>query len=314
MKKIALVFSSVAVSANSDLQLACGHADLNIIDRIDKQCKFAADQLQAYEDNGVFSLDGQDCDLLNHGLHSNEKIQEFLKAKDMDSFCRDLDRGRGNRRRQDQREEEAGEPNPLDIVKAYGCFCSFGSNLGWGKGQPKNAMDELCRNSFWSYQCMRDTNPACVTGIVDTYYVATVRNSEWEIEHECDIYNRSLQEIHGWTAAQLECAKERCKIDSSFFLDIMDISMETGYSFDDQYVWQSAGGSFDKETGCINDGNHQREQAEYECCGDYPYRAPLNVRTWSCCKTNDNPKGNPYRPTFKTCCSDGTIGNLGSNC
>jgi len=312
MRILALVVSSAAASGSSEMQIAC-HADLtlNVLQRLGKQCDFAAYQLKAYADNGDFDLDGQDCELLNYETHSTVEIHDFFTAKDIDSFCQDLDRGRGNRRRQRQREEEEEDENPLDIIQNYGCYCSFADNLTFGKGPAKNSLDELCRNSFWNYSCMRETDPSCIN--LSIYYVATVRKDDWEIEADCDLFNQALQQIHGWDNQQLECARSRCRIDSEFFLDVMAIALTNGYAFEEEYRWDSAGGTFDKEVGCSTNGGKQLNP-ESECCGSYPYRGPFNLAMWQCCRTNGNTNGSPYRPTFSTCCSDGTVANIGTTC
>jgi len=307
MRTLAFVLSSAAVSRSAEMQIACGHVNLNLVQRLGKQCAFAAAQLSAYDDNGAFDLDGHACELLNHAEHSTAEIHEFLTAKNMDSFCQDLTKGRGNRRRQDQRDEEE-EENPLDIIQAYGCYCSFESNLSFGKGPPKNDLDRLCRNSFWNYECMKETNPECVD--LSIYYVATSRKADWEIEADCELFNEALQLRHDWTDAQLQCARNRCRIDSDFFLNVMDMALESGYSFEEEYKWASAGGTFNNQEECSTGG--QQLSPEYECCGSYPYRGPFNMANWACCGAGNGSEGNPYRPAFKACCADGTIGGIGS--
>lgn len=305
MRTLSLVLSSAAVIGSQEMQTACGHANLNVLQRLDKQCDFAAYQLKAYEDNGAFDLNGHDCELLNHETHTTEQIHDFFTAKDLDSLCQDLDR---NRRRQNQGENEDDE-NPLDIIQNYGCYCSFADNLTFGKGPAQNGLDELCRNSFWNYSCMRESDPSCID--LSIYYVATVRKDDWEIEVDCDIFNQALQERHGWDNQQLECARNRCRIDSEFFLDVMAMALSDGYAFEEEYRWDSAGGTFDKDVSCSTNGGKQLNP-EYECCGTYPYRGPFNIATWECCRTNGNTDGSPYRPTFSTCCPDGTVENVGA--
>jgi len=306
MRTFAMGLSFAAVSGSTEMQIACSHVNLNLIQRLDKQCSFAAHQLKAYEDDGAFDLDGHACELLNHEGHSNAAIHELFTAKNIDGFCQDLTRGRGNRQKQDLQAAENDE-NPMNIVKAYGCYCSFAENLTFGKGTPKNDLDILCRNSFWSYHCMKETAPACVD--LSIYWVATIRKENWEIEADCDLFNESLQDRHNWTDEELECAQNRCRIDSDFFLNVMDMALQNGHSFEEEYIWTSAGGTFNNAQECSTGG--RQLQPEYECCGSYPYRSPINLSTWSCCGSTDGAGGSPYRPQFKECCTDGTVRSLG---
>jgi len=310
-------------SSDTPLAIACTVPGVQPLDRYKTECFFAQNQLDIFVNQGNFALTDEECQLIHqdHETTDDIMIENFFTDFTLQEGCQmflqeTLPGDRGGRRRDRNRNpnsEEQEEPaNPLEITNYYGCFCSFGLNMDFGKGKPQNDLDRICRTSYHNYQCMKETNPSCVN--FDTYYIATVKKDQWEIETDCDLFNGALQARYEWTDEELECARSRCRIDSEFTISALGLAFTDGYQFDTSYKWPEQGGTFDRETVCRASGGSDRLDGSV-CCGSYPDRAPRDINVWACCGTDINSDGNPYKPAFEDCCTEtGTVVDIGGFC
>merc|ERR1711937_150589 len=293
----------------TNLAIACSIPGVHPLDRYKTECFFAQNQLDIYINEGIFALTDEDldkCQLIQPNMHthsaSNSNIEQFFTSFTLQEGCQIFLQ---ETMLGDRADDEDSSRNPLDITNHYGCFCSFGVNMDFGKGKPQNELDQICRNSYHNYYCMKESDPECVN--FDTYYIATIRKERWEMESDCDLFNEALQSRYEWTDEQLECARNRCLIDSEFTISALGLVFTSGFQFDNSYLWPEQGGTFDRERECRANGGRNLENASV-CCGEYPDRAPRDTNFWACCGSD---MGNPYKPAFDECCADGSVHNIG---
>merc|ERR1712203_311703 len=88
-------------------------------------------------------------------------------------------------------------------INEYGCWCYFGNDHGRGKGQPQDAIDEMCKVLADGYDCaMRDAEDEGTTCVPwEVEYVSAIGGSDVGIaKHEeiCLVFHvETLQVLLG---------------------------------------------------------------------------------------------------------------------
>jgi hypothetical protein len=75
----------------------------------------------------------------------------------------------------------------ISQMNEYGCWCYFGDDHGRGKGQPQDAIDEMCKVLHDGYECaMRDAEDEGTTCVPwEVAYTSAVGGSGLTIAEEC---------------------------------------------------------------------------------------------------------------------------------
>ena len=205
----------------------------------------------------------------------------------------------------------------VSAVWNYGCWCSFNEELLHGKGEPKNLVDEACKNLTMCARCNvidngEDCNP------VETFYNAPIAKpgEELDVQRHCTRANR-----------RSECRRSVCACETEFAAAIIRIFFESTEKFNPDYKHSNG---FNRELECKSQTRSLSETSgnvmysiggvsspgrgsrgntydgEMKCCGDYPMRKPFfETPVRMCCATGT------YNPNTHDCC-DGKINDVGA--
>lgn len=158
----------------------------------------------------------------------------------------------------------------LKKINDYGCWCSFDSGHGTGRGRPMDRLDELCKTLSNGYDCaIMDAEDASSTCI------------PWEVE-----YTSSTGEI-GTLAADCaagnidDCAQKACVVEGKFVKHLVSIILDGELDFDNSL---KQGNGFERFEGCPVKAAGFGDERQ-ECCGAYPERFPYHPQGGSraCC-------------------------------
>merc|ERR1712048_417029 len=101
----------------------------------------------------------------------------------------------------------------INQINEYGCWCYFNDDHGRGKGQPQDAIDEMCKVLHDGYECaMRDAEDegtTCVPWEVD--YTSAVGGGGSSIAEECAVLNQGNN-----------CAIRGCTVEGTFVANLLD--------------------------------------------------------------------------------------------
>ena len=148
-------------------------------------------------------------------------------------------------------------------MNEYGCWCYFGDDHGRGKGQPQDAIDEMCKVLHDGYECaMRDAEEEGTTCVPwEVAYTSALGGSGVGIGQECAAANEGNN-----------CAARACAIEGSFIANLLDVFM-SGNGINNDMKHENG---FDQATVCAtkkNGGGPTNKQ----CCGNYPDRFPFKT-------------------------------------
>jgi len=98
-------------------------------------------------------------------------------------------------------------------INEYGCWCYFGDDHGRGKGQPQDAIDEMCKVLADGYECaMRDAEDEGTTCVPwEVEYTSAIGGSDVGIAGECAQNNPDSN-----------CAARACTIEGAFIANLLD--------------------------------------------------------------------------------------------
>jgi len=307
----------VRQSDHIELAVLCDTIDDNPFSRSINQCNFAKEQLKHFENHQEFDLDYRDssyqhkCRLLfSSDVASDYEISSFFQEELMSHECsillgEDADRGRRRDRNRDDHQEP--ETNPFTTVQGYGCFCSWGSQMDYGRGDPVDDMDRVCSYAYMNYQCLYEEVPSCRDFANESYFVMFRNIGNLTIRQACDVFNTALQEANGWSDEDLDCVQKRCLIDSRFIMDSLANAFNEDYMYNPAFKRTTIGGTFEHRDECPRrDGDRGYEMT---CCGEYPERSTFPAYKWSCCENNG--ASEPYKFVDQACCNDGSVLNFG---
>lgn len=158
-------------------------------------------------------------------------------------------------------------------MSEYGCWCYFGIDHGRGKGQPQDALDELCKVLADGYECaMRDAEEEGTTCIPwEVSYQSAIGGGSLTIAEECANVNPGNN-----------CAARACTVEGGFVANMLDYFISGNVL--DQSMRHENG--FDHTTFCAPKRNGGGPTNK-ECCGNYPDRFPFKTRGGDrkCCGT-----------------------------
>lgn len=161
----------------------------------------------------------------------------------------------------------------VKLISEYGCWCFFGDQVGRGRAQPLDAVDEACRVLAGGYECaMRDAEDEGTTCIPwEVEYASAVGGTGLTIPEECANLNEGNN-----------CAIRACIIEGSFVANLLDIFLSGG-SINNAYKPQF-GFNYDESCVVKKSGGGPSLKA---CCGVYPDRYPFKARGGDrkCCGT-----------------------------
>ena len=151
----------------------------------------------------------------------------------------------------------------IGTMNEYGCWCYFGGDHGRGKGQPVDAIDEMCKILSDGYECaMRDAEEEGTTCV------------PWEVSYQSALGGSGLstaEECFNVNAGN-NCAARACTIEGSFVANLLDaFTSGSGLS---PLNYHSNG--FDQPTQCATKKNGGGPTNK-ECCGNYPDRFPFKT-------------------------------------
>jgi hypothetical protein len=156
-----------------------------------------------------------------------------------------------------------GSQATIDQLNEYGCWCYFDEDHGRGKGNPIDAIDEMCKVLADGYECaMRDAEDegtTCIPWEVD--YTSAVGGTGLTIAEECAQSN-----------VDSNCAARACTVEGSFIANLLDAFI-SGNSINDDHKHSNG---FDIAVGCPvkkSGGGPSNKQ----CCGNYPDRFPYKT-------------------------------------
>jgi len=183
----------------------------------------------------------------------------------------------------------------INGLNEYGCWCYFSDDHGRGKGQPTDAIDEMCKILHEGYECaMRDAEDegtTCVPWEVD--YVSGVGGNGASLAEECAASN-----------AGNNCAIRACTVEGTFVANLLD-AMFSGAQIDNA---KRHSNGFDQATTCATKKNGGGP-ANKACCGNYPDRFPFRTvgGDRKCCGTRT------YNSLTLKCC-DADSSTVKFNC
>merc|ERR1739848_287140 len=149
-------------------------------------------------------------------------------------------------------------------IDEYCCWCYIGDNHGRGKGQPQDAIDEMCKVLHDGYECaMRDAEDEGTTCVPwEVEYVSAIGGPGIGIAEECSQNNPDSN-----------CAARACTIEGAFIANLLD-AFVSGNGIDNSLKHENG---FDQATICAtkkNGGGPTNKQ----CCGNYPDRFPFKTQ------------------------------------
>ena len=180
----------------------------------------------------------------------------------------------------------------MEIYSRYGCWCYFEEDHGYGKSQPVDDYDALCKTLHDGYECMIlddlidvDSGEACVPW--ETQYNSTLLLTPDldQLRTNCDANN-----VIG------SCNNAACKVESWFITNFVNKQLN-GITNDPTLLHANG---FDVSTGCpIHAGTPGNKAG----CGEYPTRFPFKHYEGlrACCQ------GKTYSTEAYQCCTDGSV-------
>jgi len=151
----------------------------------------------------------------------------------------------------------------IQQINEYGCWCYFGDDHGRGKGQPQDAIDEMCKVLHDGYECaMRDAEDEGTTCVPwEVEYTSAIGGSDVGIAGECSQNNPDSN-----------CAARACTMEGAFVANLLD-AFVSGNSIDANLKHNNG---FDQATVCATkkNGGGPTNKA---CCGSYPDRFPYKT-------------------------------------
>jgi len=281
---IAAAFSTFSTATNSTLSHNCKSHPDGLIETYKSHCNWVHDWLA--------DIPNDNCIIENSSSHTPEEIHDYMQENE-DKCC---DSGLGFCEPQ-----VVGPRNPMKslqddaVFKGYGCWCSASTYFAFGKGQPVDELDKICKNVVENYRCIKhDTaneNGDCPRNFHDYNVPLSLYLSQDQLMDRCaDIQDEDLSD------ERKICAKRRCLVDSTVFHFMLNNFSPTGFQFDTGMIWKEFGGSFDPAVECLNAGNYEEDKS---CCGEYPKRLPHNPHHTGCCS------GIKYGLDSHECCISG---------
>jgi hypothetical protein len=154
--------------------------------------------------------------------------------------------------------------NTINGLNEYGCWCYFYEDHGRGKGQPVDAIDEMCKILSDGYECaMRDAEDEGTTCVPwEVTYTSALGGSGLSVAEECAQVNSGNN-----------CAIRACTVEGSFVGNLLDAFIGGGAQINNDNRHSNG---FDVATGCPvkKNGGGPSNKA---CCGNYPDRFPFKT-------------------------------------
>jgi hypothetical protein len=154
--------------------------------------------------------------------------------------------------------------NTINGLNEYGCWCYFYEDHGRGKGQPVDAIDEMCKILHDGYECaMRDAEDEGTTCVPwEVVYTSALGGSGLSVAEECAQVNSGNN-----------CAIRACTVEGSFVGNLLDAFIGGGATINNDNRHSNG---FDVSTGCTvkKNGGGPSNKA---CCGNYPDRFPFKT-------------------------------------
>ena len=141
----------------------------------------------------------------------------------------------------------------FSAIWKYGCWCSFGSNILSGKGEPKDVVDKACRDLTLAMRCVN--------------YDTAESTCSSDCDNSCNVYNinyaRPVQRPGetSETSSYTQCSRSNrnsncnlwtCSIETDFAKKLVNFFFESiklnpdymhDYGFDSNYMCESAEGA-----------------------------------------------------------------------
>jgi len=185
--------------------------------------------------------------------------------------------------------------NTINGLNEYGCWCYFYEDHGRGKGQPVDAIDEMCKILHDGYECaMRDAEDEGTTCVPwEVTYVSAVGGSGLSIAEECSSVNSGNN-----------CAARACTVEGTFVANLLDVFLNGGSINNDN----RHSNGFDVAASCATKKNGGGPSNK-ACCGNYPDRFPFKTigGDRQCCGTRT------YNALTLKCC-DADSSTVKFNC
>jgi len=189
-------------------------------------------------------------------------------------------------------------PLTLSGIWNYGCWCNFGKNLLKGQGLPVNEMDAACQSMQLCLRCaVRDAeaahyacDPATKSFNANFNFAGPKKTS---IMGHCEDVNPGDP-----------CAAHVCTCEVQLLNAILEL-IWSGYTHDPQpkHRRRPKSRDFNYEETCLSVGSAGHTPPVISCCGAYPFRAPYNTFTRSCCART----GDIYSPVESVCCGNSGV-------
>lgn len=206
----------------------------------------------------------------------------------------------------------------LSAVWNYGCWCSFNEELLQGKGEPKNLVDQACKDLTMCARCNVIDHPDEECNPVTTFYNAPLAKpgEELNVSKHCMRANR-----------RSSCRRAVCSCETEFAAAIIRIFFESSEVFDPAFKHSN---NFDRELECktqvksltsttsnvvYNAGGTAKSpgristssDGETQCCGVYPKRKPFVVTPARQCCGYDT-----FNSATHDCCDGERIADPGA--
>jgi len=205
---------------------------------------------------------------------------------------------------------EKGDRNLLTTtianVNKYGCWCYFDNDVGNGKGEPMDLIDEECRNLHRGYECaIADYGATCVPWEVIYFPVSGTPfiTNFGGVGGACVHTNTVLTNFG-------DCAAAACAIETEFINEYTAITQNYNPEFS-TYSHQGTGlGNFNPTRNCVTNEAGTPDKGERECCGTFPNRYPFKVYNGAkaCCQ------GSIYTVATHKCCLSGQVTLAANKC
>lgn len=154
--------------------------------------------------------------------------------------------------------------NTINGLNEYGCWCYFYEDHGRGKGQPIDAIDEMCKILHDGYECaMRDAEDEGTTCVPwEVSYTSAIGGSGQSVAEECATVNSGNN-----------CAIRACTVEGSFVGNLLDAFIGGGASINNDNRHSNG---FDVASSCATKKNGGGPSNK-ACCGNYPDRFPFKT-------------------------------------
>ena len=209
----------------------------------------------------------------------------------------------------------------MGIINQYGCWCYFEQETFLGKGQPKDKIDQLCKDLHFGYECImldsldEDSEHTHNDPISDQGKAPCI---PWKITYNSAFnggYNplglkqenliRECERVNPVDS----CQAKVCKVEGWFLNNyVVEAIFKSGINkefshkngFDSDLECSTGTGEYTQQ----NERSNQpmtSEKVEKSCCGFYPKRFSYRLNgVKECCQRK------LYNPTVHECCSDGS--------